>query len=115
MSTKTRDQLITAVLGKLQVLAAGQPQAPEDEARVSDNLEAIVEKLNAMKITYVPNTDAVPGALFNDLAVMVAAALINEFQLVQPPAGLDPVRSELDLRTMLAGEPSRAILQVDYF
>jgi hypothetical protein len=115
MSTKTRDQLITAVLAKLGVLAAGQPQAPEDEARVSNDLDEIVEKLNEMHITYVPNTDAVPGALFNDLAVMVAYALMGNFYVTQLAPGVDPARSEMDLRTMLAGEPSRAILATDYF
>jgi predicted component of type VI protein secretion system len=115
MTTKTRDQLITAVLGKLQVLAAGQPQAPEDEARVSDNLDEIVEALNEQHITYVPNTDAIPGALFQDLAVMIAFALMGDFYVTQLAPGVDPARSQLALRTMLAGEPSRAILAADYF
>jgi hypothetical protein len=79
---RTSTDLVTEALANLGVLAAGQPIDVEDFSFVNEKLDSIFRKLAALEISYIPDPNNIPGALFADLADIVAGECASKFGLV---------------------------------
>lgn len=76
---RTQADLIVAVLGRLGVLAAGQPVDAEDVKAVTDELDGIFRKLSALEIVTISDPQFIAGAYFADLADIIAGELATKF------------------------------------
>ena len=122
--TRTSSDLVLRVLGKVGVLSVGQDVAPEDAAKVKDNLDSIFRMLGALEIAYVPDPDNVPSEWFESLAAIVAGELASDFAadavmlkglgLGGPPsqspygAGAGAMALKIMTRGRPTGEPQRS-------
>jgi hypothetical protein len=76
---RTQADLIVAVLGRLGVLAAGQPVDAEDVTNVSTELDGIFRKLSALEIVTIQDPLNIPGVYFVDLADIIAGEVCTKF------------------------------------
>jgi hypothetical protein len=130
---RTSTDLINEALANVGVLSSGQPTDPEDFAYVQEKLDAIMRKLAALEIVYIPDINNIPGAFFSDLADIVAGEVATKFgatpddlmMLVNrglggamSPAGPVAVGSgtaAMSLKQMRRQKPTREALQSEFF
>lgn len=122
---RTSQDLITETLANLGVLSAGQPVDAEDFNYVQEKLDAIVRKLAALEIVYIPDINNIPGAYFSDLADIVAGECATKFgatpddyvKLVKQGLGQPPGsgNAAMSLKQMNRGRPTGEVLPTEYF
>lgn len=78
---RTSSDLVLEALKNLGVLSVGNPVDPEDFNYVNEKLDSIFRKVAAIEICYVPDPDNIPGAMFSDLADIVAGECATKFGL----------------------------------
>ena len=79
MATRTQDELVREVMGKLGALAAGQTQNAEDDALVKARLSDVYEQLEDDDLITFDLADGIPGKSFLPVAYLVAVQLIDHF------------------------------------
>jgi len=93
-TTRTRRELIDAVLDNLGVLVPGQAPSDEEVGRVDSHIDSTIAELEAQEIVYVanagtaspPNGGEIELAIFNALADCLAWAVAPAFNLAGDPA-----------------------------
>ncbi len=118
MATRTRADLVTKILEKLQIVPEGQAPEVEDQARVDRNLPSLMSALAAREMVYVPDLDNIPDAWFLDLAKVAAYELRNEFSVTgdfarELEAG--QIEGVANLKVMTRGRPTYEVLKTLYF
>jgi hypothetical protein len=126
---RNQADLITEALANLGVLAPGQSIDVEDQAYVSEKLDAIFRKLSALEICNVPDPNAIPGEWFSDIADIVAGECCTKFG-VNPDEYVKLINKGLggvngvdvgngaaakSLRAINRGRPTFERLRVEYF
>ena len=111
MTARSRPELVLRALSVLGVVPAGQTPEDDDYDIVDALVEPLLERLNAEKITSITDAEgnitqlddpeAIPGAQFLDVAVLLADAAKQDFGLAALPQA-DPVQSEIRLRTIVS-------------
>lgn len=76
---RNSSDLVLEALKNLGVLSVGNPVDPEDFNYVNEKLDSIFRKVAAIEICYVPDPDNIPGAMFADLADIVAGECATKF------------------------------------
>lgn len=118
---KSRNELISAVLDRLGVTAAGQPIEAEDSAKVDDHLDAALEQMAAERIAYVGDPDSIPLPVFGPAAVYVADFVDEVFgkpgamRAPSPDGSTKFSQAVKSLRIIGAGQSSDAHQVVQYF
>lgn len=79
MTTRTQDQFVREVLGKLGALGAGQTQSAEDDTLVKARLVDVLEQLEDDDLISFDIDDGIPSKTFLPLAYLVAVHLIDHF------------------------------------
>ncbi len=69
---KTRNDLIAAVLKKLNVLAAGQDPEAEDATEINDIIDGKLDELNRRGVTYFSSKNEFPNEFVDPLAIILA-------------------------------------------
>jgi hypothetical protein len=120
MSTRTRRELVTEALMNLGILAAGQQPDAEDFEAVDGKFEPLIEWLEAAEILDLDNTiDAIPGAFFGPLAVLLADDAALEFGLPGvPPSQSNPQPRQFaidKLRLATYARPTYEPQRTEYF
>lgn len=87
MADRARSDLIKEALYELNVAEAGQPVPAEVAARVDSKLDNILETLAERGVTLVSNTETIPGAQFNPLAIIVAKECAGSFGIAGAELG----------------------------
>src|SRR3990167_6641937 len=110
MTARSRPELVLRALSVLGIVPAGQTPEDDDYDIVDALVEPLLERLNAEKITSITDAEgnitqlddpeAIPGAQFLDVAVLLADAAKQDFGLAALPQA-DPVQSEIRLRTIV--------------
>ena len=122
---RNQADLITEVLAKLGVLAAGQAQDPEDTAYVVAMYDSALRMLASLEICYVADPNNVPGEWFSLLADILAGECATKFgsspedydKLVKQGLG-QPKGSgaaAMALKAMTRGKPTYERQRVEYF
>lgn len=94
MATKTRRELVDAVLANLGVLVPGQSASDDTIAKVDDLLDPLLAQLAELDIVYVgdagtanpPSGGAIEYAIFNPLADVLAFKVAPSFSQAGDPA-----------------------------
>lgn len=76
---RTSSDLVLEALKNLGILSVGNPVDPEDFNYVNEKLDSIFRKIAGLEICYVPDPDNIPGAMFSDLADIVAGECATKF------------------------------------
>jgi len=77
MSSQT--DLVRSVLEELEILAAGQSVAAEDEDIILRALPSKVAELNARNVCYIGDTDDIPDEYFRPLVKIMANEVSGAF------------------------------------
>jgi hypothetical protein len=122
---RNQADLITETLANLGVLAAGQATDPEDTNYVLSIYDAILRKLAALEIAYIPDPNNVPAEYFKDLSDILAGECCTKFGsspedaatlkgqgLGNPPGTGVAARS---LKQITRGRPTYERQRVEYF
>jgi hypothetical protein len=126
---RTSADLIAAALSRLGVLASGQSIDVEDYQTVSDELDALLRKLAALEICYVPDEDNIQPEWFSDLADILAGESAVKFGVTNDDyvklvnrglggAGGVPIgagTAAMSLKIMQRGKPTYEILRTESF
>lgn len=114
--TFSREQLVTRALRVLGVVPQGQTPDAEDMTVVDDLVIPLIARLNAEQITYhmdgegnvtqLDDPDAIPAKAFMDVAILLAAAAMQDFGVSALPQN-DPAASEVRLRTVWSVGPTQ--------
>jgi hypothetical protein len=106
---RTRADLVNRVAKFLGKLVAGQSLSAEDFASIDDEIQSVVDNLNARGVTYISDVDNIEEAVFLPLARIITTVVATDFSVplnslvgfVGPtPATTEPRKSELELRTL---------------
>jgi hypothetical protein len=76
---RNSSDLVLEVLKRLGILSVGNPVDPEDFNAINETLDSIFRKVAGLEICYVPDPDNIPGAMFSDLADIVAGECATKF------------------------------------
>lgn len=76
---RNSSDLVLEALKNLGILSVGNPVDPEDFNYVNEKLDSIFRKIAGLEICYVPDPDNIPGAMFSDLADIVAGECATKF------------------------------------
>ena len=68
---KTEDDIVDRVASDLSLVGSGLSAEAEEDADIRQRLTTIVAELNARKVLYVPDLDAVPDEVFEPLVEYV--------------------------------------------
>lgn len=82
---KTAQELVNRVLVKLNVTATGQTPSAEDFDLVSDILPDFFDMMRTLNVVYIPDPDAIDGAIFLPLADRLAMEVAQDFGLGAVP------------------------------
>lgn len=107
--SKTKADLIEAIMADLGDLGAGQPVAAEDANYLSPRITTALAELAARDVFYVANEDAIDDAAFEPLAEIMCARFGPRFGL---PLG-NPEPAEARLKTIARGSAAARLLTVD--
>lgn len=109
--TFPRDQLVDRAIRVLGITPVGQTPDADDRQVVNDHVIPLLARLNAEKITWhvdavgnitqLDDPDAIPAKAFHDVAILLAAAAMQDFAIAALPQN-DPAMSEIRLRTVWA-------------
>jgi hypothetical protein len=135
-SLRTANDLVDEALANLGVKAAGQPTDPEDFSYVSEKLDAIFRKLDALEIVSLDdpsqvgmNVPYIPAAYFSDLADIVAGETATKFGetpdvytmlIMRGLGGIQGIdvgfgAAAKSLRAIVRGKPTGEVLRAEYF
>lgn len=109
MSTSTKTDLIVASMQKAGQLATGQNPAADETDYVNAAIDRVLPALARLKILYIPDPDQIDDAYMDDLAVIVAEAIIK----TRDPDAAIIERSQDRLKKMQAPQQARRTLQID--
>lgn len=127
---RTQNDLITRVLDIVGVLSVGQPIDPEDYAKVANNLDTWARKLAADEIVTIPDVNAIPSVVFEDVAAIMAGLVAPSFGITGQdladlvgnglggnPSGAQPGSGTAakSLKLMLRARPTYEVLRAEYF
>lgn len=112
-ATKTRNDLITRVLGVLGKLAAGQSPDAEDAELVDGLIDPALATLAADGIAYIADPSQIDDRYFLPLAVCVADIVSPDFGAPPSPDAVFAAKSTL--RRLNAGQAGYTPLKSDYF
>jgi len=121
-TTRTRRELIDAVLDNLGILVPGQAPSDEDVSAVDDHVDATIAELEAQEITYVadlgtpspPSGGQIELSIFNSLADCLAWAVAPRFNLAGDPAlKVISDQAEETLRRIQRPPRTRKLLRTD--
>lgn len=98
----TRQDLILAVLERLNVVGVGQAPAAEDIATVSARLDGQLAQLARRGVVYVPDADTLDEELVDPLAAIIASACAPAYG--QAPNRSTVIEAENTLREMQPGD-----------
>jgi len=127
---RTTADLITEVLAKLGILAAGQPIDPEDYNYISEALDSVFRMMGGLDLPNIPDPDNIPSLFFLPLADIVAGECATKFgatpddHIKLKSAGLGGPPSSAKagdgaacqvLRAIQRGRPTGEILRADFF
>lgn len=107
--TKTKADLIEAAMFKADQIATGQRPSADEAEKVGATIDGILAALAQLKVVYVSNVDQIEDAFMEDLAVIVAEAIIK----TRGPDEVIIKRSEDRLKKMQLPQPARRTLQTD--
>lgn len=127
--TRTRSDLIHAVLAKLGVLSTGQPVESDDYNAVDTYVDGLVNELAARGVCYVADSGEqgaessgnIPAEWFDALSICLTDAASAEFgaagQFYQARFSEDANNpgAEMRLREMTRGRPTYQTLRTMYF
>lgn len=100
---RTRADLVNRAAKFLGKLVAGQALESEDYASIDNEVDSIIDNLNARGITYIQDSQSIEDAGFVPLARIVAANVCTDFSVpLSSLAGFEgePLRSEMQLRAL---------------
>lgn len=98
----TRQDLILAVLERLNVVGVGQAPAAEDIATVGARLDGQLSQLARRGVVYVQDADDLDAELIDPLATIVASACAPAYGQAPNRAGV--IEAENTLREMQPGD-----------
>lgn len=81
MTAYTREMLVNEALSVLGVVGAGQTADSEDQEKVDDRVEALLEELAARDVVTVADDDDIAPAQFGALAELLANECAPSFGL----------------------------------
>lgn len=110
---KTRAELVAKALSILQQEGSGQPQAPEDTAKVDECVVALTSELDANGVLTIGNLDEIDDAVFLPLARMLANETGDDFG--RPYSEEYRLAQEMRIRKVTATGPLYVTLATDYF
>lgn len=111
-TTRTRSELVNQALANLGVLDAGQTPEIEDANTVDDHVDTVLAELSAKDIVSIPDDDAIPVALFNVLADLLALDCGPDFHKPSDPRA--KLIAENTIRVMVRVRPTYEPQQTDY-
>lgn len=76
---RSQADLILEAMKNLGVLSVGNPVDVEDYNYVAEKVDPTVRKLAGLEIVYVGDPDNIPGAMFSDLADILAGECATKF------------------------------------
>jgi hypothetical protein len=111
---KTKMELVERALGILQVKQAGQPISAEDAETVKAMVDPLVAYLAFTQVIYIPNSDEIDDAMFEQLAARLALDAAPDFGL---PAVGDDVKlaAEIPLRRIASAMAVVGPVTAQYF
>jgi hypothetical protein len=122
---RTQADLVNQVLENLGALVIGQTPNVEDVAAVASEIDSFLRMLAGLDICYVADANAIPGAIFDPLASIIAGELANawgktgdEFQqLMARGLGMPPGSGSgaMAIKAITRGRPTFEPLRVQYF
>lgn len=127
---RTQNDLITRVLDIVGVLSVGQSIDPEDYAKVANNLDTWARKLAADEIVTIPDVNAIPSVVFEDVAAIMAGLVAPSFGITGQdladlvgnglggnPSGAQPGSGTAakSLKLMLRARPTYEVLRSEFF
>ena len=114
--TFPREQLVDRAIRVLGITPIGQTPDEDDRRAVDALVEPLLARLNAEKITHhvdaegniteLGDPEAIPAKAFMDVAVLLAAAAMQDYGLAALPQN-DPTESEVRLRTVWSVGPTQ--------
>ncbi len=110
MVDRPRSDLVNRALRILGAAPVGQTPEQDDYDVVDGLVEPLLERLSAESITTIDNPDAIPGAQFLDVAILLADIAKVDFGLASLP--FDPTQSEVRLRTVVSTGPTMEEVEV---
>jgi hypothetical protein len=114
---KTRDELIEAALGELQILAAGQAATSEDSEVIDGFIDPMVAQLAARETVYIGDISEIPLEWFQPLSVILADMAKIRFGLTGEGAATvraAALQAEEALLFMQRGRPSYEPQPIDF-
>lgn len=110
-SIRTRADLVQRALEVLQAVEVGQGPSAEDQELADRAVDPLLASLSARNIFTVTDSNDIPLAAFEHVAVMLADFIKRDFNV----ADVEAARAVFNLQQIAATAPTRAVLAVDYF
>lgn len=112
MSTIDSARLVVLAADELQLVGVGQTLPTEDSEKLEDRVDEMLEELASMKIVHISSSDAIPSALADPLAKLLAERCGPTFGRPRDPVLKEQLEDRIRLMVKIA-PPTQNILTAD--
>lgn len=114
--TKTRAELVTRALLKLEVIGEGQSPSAGESEKADSVVDGLIASLRSRDIVDVEDVEEIPIEWFEQLADCLAYASGSDFGRGGDTVLLGKKQmAESELRVMTSGGPTYEVMRAEYF